>query len=38
VVWRDGVDHPTSIYIDHIENAVDDEISYRIPNVQPVSP
>jgi len=37
VTWPDGSDHPRTIYIDRIENAVDDEISYDIRNVQPAT-
>lgn len=37
VTWPAGTDHPTRIAIDQIENAVDDEVTYTISNVQ-VSP
>lgn len=39
VTWPDGTDHPTKIAIDQIENAVDDEVTYTISDVQvtPVS-
>lgn len=34
VVWPDGQDHPTSVAIDQIENAIDDEVTYTIKAVQ----
>lgn len=39
VTWPAGTDHPTKIAIDQIENAVDDEVTYTISDVQvtPVS-
>lgn len=39
VTWPAGTDHPTKLTIDQIENAVDDEVTYTISNVQvtPVS-
>lgn len=33
VVWPDGSDHPTSVQIDRIAGAVDDEVTYTIRNV-----
>ena len=35
VRWPSGQDHPTSVWIDHDANAVDDEIGYAISNVSP---
>jgi len=35
VQWPDGADHPDKIAIDKMKNAVDDEITYVIANVQP---
>ncbi len=39
VTWPAGTDHPTKVVIDQIENAIDDEVTYTISNVQvtPVS-
>lgn len=39
VTWPAGTDHPTKLTIDQIENAVDDEVTYTVSNVQvtPVS-
>ena len=39
VTWPAGTDHPTKVVIDQIENAVDDEVTYTISNVEvtPVS-
>lgn len=34
VTWPDGTDHPTKVAIDQIENAVDDEVTYTISDVQ----
>ena len=35
VQWPDGADHPDQIAIDKMKNAIDDEITYVITNVQP---
>ncbi len=35
--WPDGADHPDQIAIDKMKNAIDDEITYVITNVQPAS-
>lgn len=37
VDWPDGQDHPTSVQLDRIANAVDDEVTYAIKDVR-VSP
>lgn len=39
VTWPAGTDHPTKVTIDQIENAVDDEVTYTISDVEvaPVS-
>lgn len=34
VEWPDGQDHPTSVQIDRIANAVDDEVTYAIKDVR----
>ncbi|TNM37555.1 hypothetical protein FHP29_17270 [Nocardioides albidus] len=34
VKWPDGQDHPTSVMLDRIANAVDDEVTYTIKDVQ----
>lgn len=33
VTWPDGADHPSSVAIDQIENATDDEVTYTIKDV-----
>ncbi|WP_344303877.1 DUF6174 domain-containing protein [Nocardioides bigeumensis] len=35
VEWPDGADHPDRVAIDRITNAMDDEVTYVISNVQP---
>jgi hypothetical protein len=34
VTWPAGQDHPTSVSIDRIANAIDDEVTYTIKNVR----
>lgn len=34
VDWPDGQDHPTSVQLDRIANAVDDEVTYSIKDVR----
>jgi hypothetical protein len=34
VVWPDGQDWPDSVFVDQIENAVDDEVTYVVRNVE----
>ena len=34
VTWPDGQDHPTTVAIDQIERATDDEVTYTIRNVR----
>lgn len=34
VEWPDGQDHPTSVQVDRIANAVDDEVTYAIKDVR----
>jgi len=34
VVWPDGQDWPDSVFVDQIENAVDDEVTYVIRDVE----
>ncbi|GAA3647938.1 hypothetical protein GCM10022237_04380 [Nocardioides ginsengisoli] len=34
VTWPDGQDHPTSVAVDRIANATDDEVTYTIKNVR----
>ena len=36
VTWPAGADHPAKVAIDKMADAVDDEITYLITNVQPV--
>ena len=37
VTWPDGADHPRKVFIDRMENATDDEITYVIRNVTPAA-
>ena len=34
VVWPDGQDHPSSVALDPVERAVDDEVTYTIGRVR----
>jgi len=37
MIWPTGQDHPDQVAIDRIENAIDDEVTYLISDVQPAA-
>ena len=37
VTWPAGQDHPDRVAIDRVENAVDDEVTYLLRNVEPAA-